>query len=155
MKIIKAVIAFIGILWGGMSGGQGKQAGKSPRRFGIPLIGSMFALSVGWRWKYLAFLLFIPILSIGYGVDSILGNICFHNETMIRVIYALLLSTPFAVFGALRWSMAAGLLVVAFQIQAGSLGYTPWFGDFLVEDIVRYSILAGLIIFNVLKDSTE
>jgi len=144
MKWVKAIFGFLGVLWGGLSGGQGKQGGKAPRRFGIPAI----CLLIGWP---VGLLLAIP-LSIGYGVDSILGNWLGNIEWLIRVVYALLLSLPFLFFGLWRWVWAAILLVVAFQVQAGSLGHLNAFGDILIEDIVRYGTLGGLIIFNVLSN---
>jgi hypothetical protein len=102
MKWIKAIIAWFGIVISGMAGGQGKLGGKAPRRFGIPAIAIFTGWSFGWSWKYLAFLLLIPLLSMGYGVDSHLGAICGHIEWLIRLVYALLLSLPFFIFGLWR-----------------------------------------------------
>lgn len=150
MRLIKSVVAFFAMLWGGLSGGQGKQAGKAPRRFGVPAFAIGFGLSIKWSWKYLAFLLFVPILSLGYGVDSQLGSFCGHIEWLIRLVYALLLSLPFYIFGLWRGVIASLLLCSAFQVYAGSLGNISWLGDILIEDICRYSVLAGLVIFNVL-----
>ena len=41
-----------------------------------------------------------------------------------------------------------------FAVRAGSLGHIPWFGDLLIEDIIRYGVLAILIIFNTLSPRT-
>ena len=150
MKILKAILAFFGMLFAGMAGGQGKTGGKAPRRFGLPSIALLFGWSMGWNWRYLAFLLLIPILCIGYGGNSVLGAFVGHIEWLIRVVYALLLSIPFYVFTWKRGVVASILLIIAFAIRAGSLGYISWFGDILIEDIFRYGVLSGLVIFNVL-----
>jgi hypothetical protein len=150
MSAIKAILTWIiGVLFG-MQGGQGKIGGKSLRRFGLPILATGYALSVRWDWRYLAFLLFIPVLCLGYGVDSHLGAILGHVEWLIRAVYATLLSLPFFAFGWRRWLMAVICLIVAFQIHAGSLGQIPYFGDFLIEDLIRYGTLMALVIFNVL-----
>ena len=149
MKALKAIIAFISGTILGMMGGQGKIGGKSTRRFGLPAVIQGYCFSIGWSWKYLAFLFFIPILSMGYGVDSQIGALCGHVEWLIRLVYAILLSIPFAIFGLLRWVSSAILLAIAFQVQAGSIGQLAWFGDVLIEDIIRYGTLMALVIFNV------
>lgn len=146
MKIIKAIFAFIGILFGGMSGGQGKIGGKAPRRFGVPGIASIYAFFSGLGWRSLAFLLWIPILSLGYGVDSVLGAFLGHCEPLIRAVYGVLVSIPLLVFGIRKWAIAVVLLVIAYSIHAGSLGNISWFGDILVEDIVRFSMIGCLVI---------
>lgn len=150
MKILKAILAFFGMLFTGMAGGQGKTGGKAPRRFGLPSIALLFGWSTGWNWRYLAFLLFIPVLCIGYGPNSVLGAFVGHIEWLIRILYAILLSIPFYVFTWKRGVVAGILLVIAFAIRAGSIGYISWFGDILVEDIFRYGVLSGLVVFNVL-----
>lgn len=146
---MKSLIAFVLAVFSGMQGGQGRIGGKSLRRFGFPVISLGYGASMGWQWKYLAFLLFCPVLIMGYGVDSQLGAFCFHIEWLIRFVYAILLGIPFVVFGLWRWTIATSLLILAFQIHAGSAGNIGWFGDFLIEDAIRYSILFGLVIFNV------
>ena len=151
MKWIKAITAWFGMVIAGMAGGQGKTGGKAPRRFGIPAIAIFTGWSFGWSWKYLAFLLLIPLLSMGYGVDSQLGAICGHIEWLIRLVYALLLSLPFYVFGWLRGVVASVALVIAFQLSLPSLGHISWFGDLLGDDIVRYGVLGALVIFNIMK----
>lgn len=153
MNIIKAILAFFGMVITAMAGGQGKWiGGKAQRRFVAPSIATVFAFSIKLRWKYLAFLLWIPIFSIGYGVDSQLGALCFHIEWLIRLVYAILIAIPFAVMGILRLVIASILLVIAFQVQAGSIGFIPGFGDILIEDVVRYGTWALLVIVNVLTD---
>jgi hypothetical protein len=144
MKWIKAIIAWVGIVVSGMYGGQ---KNKAVRRFGIPAI----CLLIGWP---IGLLLVLP-LSMGYGVDSVLGAWLGHIEWLIRLVYALLLSLPFAFFGLRRWVFASILLVIAFQIQAGSLGRISFFGDILVEDVIRYGILGLLIVWNVLFNKTR
>lgn len=143
MKWLKAILGFLGILWGGISGGQGKQLGKAPRRFGIPLICLLIGFPAG--------VLFVIPLSMGYGVDSVLGDWLWHIEWLIRLVFALILSLPFYFAGLWRGVWASVLLVIAFQIHAGSLGYTAGFGDWLIEDLIRYGTLGALVIFNILK----
>lgn len=152
MNILKSVLAFIGMLWGGMSGGQGKQGGKAPRRFIAPAIATGFAFSFRFRWKYLMFLLWIPIFSLGYGVDSHLGSWLGHTEWLIRAVYASLVAVPFAVFGLWRAIAAWLALVTAFAVRAGSMGFIGGFGDILIEDICRYGVWALCVILNVLFD---
>jgi len=151
MNILKAIGAFFGMLLMGMMGGQGKIGGKNTRRWGLPAIATWFAVSWdGFQWKDLVYLLFIPILMLGYGQNSHLYNICFSSDTITRVVYALLLALPFLFWGWIRAVIAGVSLIIAFQVHAGSLGSTSWFGDFLIEDICRYSTLALLVIGNTI-----
>lgn len=149
MNIIKAIFAVITGVLAGMYGGQ---KNKAVRRFGIPVIATGFALSIRFRWKYLAFLLFIPVLIMGYGVDSDLGALVGYNEVLIRLLYAVLLSTPFYFFSWRRGLVASVFLIIAFSIRAGSLWHNNWMGDWLIEDICRYSTLMVLVVINVLFD---
>lgn len=146
--LIKATIAWICMTLAGMRGGQ---KDKAWRRVGLPAIAIGAGWSFSWSWKYLAFLLFVPILCLGYGVDSQLYNWMWQIEWLTRAVYAFLLSLPFFVFGLRRGIVAGILLILAFQIHAGSLGNIGWFGDILIEDILRYGTLAGLVLFNVMK----
>jgi len=148
MNIIKAIFSWLSMTLAGMYGGQ---KNKAVRRFALPGLAIFTGWSFGWSWKYLAFLLFIPVLILGYGEHSKLYFILFESDTIVRIVYAILLSLPFFVFGWLRWIIACALLVLAFQVHAGSLGNVSWFGDFLKEDIVRYGTLSALIIFNCWK----
>lgn len=148
LKNIMAVFAWLGMVIGGMFGGQKE---KSVRRFGVPTLATGFAIGWnGFQWKDLAFLLLIPILVMGYGDKSIIGNLVGHIDWLVRLIYSFLLSLPFLFFGLTRWIISAILLIVAFQIHAGSLGHTNWFGDFLVEDILRYGALATAVLLCVI-----
>lgn len=143
MKIIKAIFLFFWTIIAGMFGGQ---KNKSVRRFGIPLGAFFIALLQKMGWKSLVFLLLIPILCIGYGQDSFLGK--YFSDFLCRIIYGILLSIPFIFFGIKRWLFAFILLPIAFSIKAGSLG--TFLGmDILIEDIIRYSTLAILIIINI------
>ena len=129
----------------------GGQVEKGFRRFGIP--GSV-SLAVLWgvfikerakrpklAWSALAWLLCIPVLSMGYGVDSWLGKV-FKKDLTIRVAYAIILSLPFFVFervtGEPGWFIIPTVvsLIGAFQVRAGSLFQIGEF-DVLVEDVVR------------------
>jgi len=154
MKFLKWIGTIFGTMFLGMAGGQGKTGGKAPRRFGIPGMAFLASLGDGFQWRDLVFLLLIPVLVMGYGTNSILMA-WLGVEWLVRLVYALLLSVPFFLFGWRRGVFAAVLLAIAFQVQAGSLGHVSWFGDILIEDIVRYGILGVLIAFNlfVKKDS--
>jgi hypothetical protein len=148
MNILKAIFAFLGGLIAGMYGGQ---KNKAVRRFGLPVIATGFALSIRFKWQYLAFLLFIPILVMGYGEHSRLGALVGYNEVLIRLLYAVLLSTPFYVFGWRKGMIASVLLIIAFAIRAGTLGSFLGY-DILIEDICRYGTLMALVVVYVLTD---
>lgn len=150
--VIKAIVAWVSMTFLGMSGGQGKlPGGKNERRIGLPLVALGTAISFnGFKWQDLALLLLIPILCMGYGVDSQLGAVLGHCEWLIRFVYAFLLSLPFLFYGKLKWFISSVLLVIAFQIHAGSLGFISWFGDVLKEDIVRYGTLSAVILGNIM-----
>lgn len=147
MKIFKAILAFIGMVFSGLWGGQ---KNKAVRRFGIPGIALFTGFSFGWSWRYLAFLLFVPVLCLGYGVDSVLGGFLGHTEWLIRAVYASMLSVPFVFWGWRRWAFACVALIVAFQIHAGSIASFNGF-DILIEDLIRYSTLGGLILYSIIK----
>lgn len=145
MKLIKWIVTIIGTMFAGMFGGQKE---KGVRRFGIP----GFAVIMAWfsgkfKWKHLSFLLFIPILIMGYGENSILMKFL-HNEILVRLAYGLFLSLPFLFFGLIRWLIASVSLVIAFAIRADSLGQI-WGMDILIEDIVRYGVLGVNIAINI------
>ena len=146
-NIFKWIATIFSITIAGMYGGQ---KNKGTRRFGIPGIAFITALFSGLKWRSLAFLLLIPILVMGYGENSILMGFL-GVEWLVRLVYALLLSLPFFLFSWRRGLIASVLLIGAFQIHAGSLGHISWFGDLLIEDIVRYSVLGSLIAFNIFK----
>ena len=137
------VVEWLGIVISGMVGGQ---KSKPVRRFGIPSIAIWTAWSKGRGWRCLAFLLLIPTLCMGYGVDSVLGAVVGHTEWLIRLVYALLLSIPFYFFGKWRGILASVSLSIAFAIRAGSLGSIGGF-DLLIEDLIRYGVLGLLVIF--------
>ena len=146
-NIFKLIFGFLAMVFGGLQGGQGKIGGKNLRRYGMPLMAATTAVAFdGFQWKDLVFLLCIPVLAMGYGVDSYLGAILWHIEWLIRLSYAILLSLPFLFYGLLRWSICAALLILVFQIHAGSLGRISWFGDILIEDLVRYGMWASMVI---------
>jgi len=152
MNILKSILAFLGMLLGGMAGGQGKLGGKAPRRFFAPLVALGFGASIKFRWKYLVFLSWIVIFSMGYGVDSDIFRICMSNETLTRIVYAVLVATPFFVFGWFKALLSMAAIVIAFQVRAGSIGNIGWFGDLLIEDMARYGVWAICVIVNVLTD---
>ena len=146
-KIIKVIFTAIGIMIAGMFGGQKE---KGARRFGIPGIAILASLGKKFRWKHLAFLLFIPVLCLGYGQDSIFMRFL-HCDFLVRIVYGMLLSIPFIFFGLRRWFCALVFLPIAFSIHAGSLGHIGGM-DILIEDIIRYGALGVLVAFNIFFD---
>ena len=116
----------------GMAGGQGK---KYLRRIALPIVAALTT-------KQLYLLLYIPILAIGYGQNSVLMGFL-GGDSLVRVVYAVLLSIPLVFRG--KWVIPTICLIAAFQVRAGSLGH---FGDFdiLIEDIVRYGTLSFFIL---------
>lgn len=140
MKWIKAIITFLFTMIAGMFGGQKE---KGARRFGI----AGFSVAMNWKRGW-PLLFLIPVLISGYGEKSILMKFI-QIELLVRVAYALLLSLPFYFYGLWRGVIASIALIVAFQIHGGSLGHAEWFGDFLVEDMIRYGVLGILIAFNL------
>ena len=145
MKWLKAIITVFGTAFLGMAGGQSKIGGKGTRRFGI----SGLALAMdGLGKRSWPLILLVPVLIMGYGDKSILMG-WIGSEFLVRVAYGALLSLPFLFYGLKRWMVACIALVIAFQIIAGSVGYVSWFGDILIEDIVRYGVLGILIAFNL------
>ena len=140
IRIIKAIITFLGTMFLGMYGGQRQ---KSARRFGIAGLSVAMDWKRGWPMIFL-----IPILIAGYGENSILMQ-HIGNETLVRLTYAFLLAIPFALYGLLRVISAFILLGIAFQVRSGSLGHLDWFGDILIEDMFRYGTLGSLIAFNL------
>ena len=145
-KLIKKIIQIITITFLGMYGGQKK---KATRRFGIPFF-SFFIKLKELKLKSLAFLLLIPILCMGYGVNSFLMNIL-NNDTLVRIVYGALLSLPFMFFGIRKWLISLISLVIAFNIRAGCL-FTIGDFDLLWEDFVRYSTLGILIVFLIYSE---
>jgi hypothetical protein len=144
LKAFKAIITAFGITVAGMAGGQGKLGGKAPRRFGI----SAIALLSGGIKRGWPFLLFLPVLIMGYGENSVLMGLL-NADWLVRIVYGLLLSLPFFFFGWRRGAFALVLLPIAFSIRAGSFGHVGWFGDVLIGDIIRYGALGGLVSFNI------
>lgn len=141
MKIIKAIIVILGTTFLGMFGGQRE---KGARRFGIPSLAVVLDYKRNWPFVLLA-----PVLILGYGEKSVLMGLI-HNEVLVRLSYSTLLSLPTLFFGVRRWIVSAILLGIVFQVHAGSVGYVSWFGDILVEDIVRYSTLGCIIAYNMI-----
>ncbi|HOX54632.1 MAG TPA: hypothetical protein PLC32_04215 [Candidatus Omnitrophota bacterium] len=97
MKIfnwIKAVFTALSIMIAGCLGGQ---KNKGVRRYGIPGIAILASLGKKFRFKHLAFLLFIPVLVMGYGENSILMN-WLRSDFLVRIVYGVLLSIPFIFF---------------------------------------------------------
>lgn len=152
--MLYALPFIIMVLW--LIGGQ---INKGARRFGVPGITVMVSL---WRVFYsskkrhprfalatLAWLLCIPVLCVGYGIDSWFARV-FKKELTIRIVYAIILSIPFLVFermvGEPWWFIAPTLisLIGAFQVRARSLFHIGKF-DVLIEDIARSLVFGGLV----------
>jgi hypothetical protein len=147
MKYLKAIISWIGMVIAGMWGGQ---RDKAVRRQGVPSIAIATGWSFGWRWQYLGFIWLAIILTMGYGVDSKLGELLGHTEWLIRLVYGLLLSLPFYLFGLWRGLIASCALILAYSIHAGRLcGFMGY--DILIEDLVRFGVLGALVIINIIK----
>lgn len=147
MKWLKHFFSACWIAVLGMAGGQGHLGGKTSRRFGIPV----FILAMGnFSKKTFPFLLLMPLLAMGYGESSWLASYV-RQEWLLRAVYAFMLALPFLFFGIKRWGIATLFLIAAFQVRAGSLGHIGWFGDLLIEDIVRYGTLGILITVNLFK----
>lgn len=142
---MRKLLTLISITFLGMFGGQTKGK-KAYRRYGIPLLAIATLLKYKWNWRYLGLLLLIPLLSMGYGVNSWLMALL-QDDTLVRIAYGLILGLPFFFFGWIRGIIACVSLAIAWSVRGGNLGYIEWFGDLLVEDIIRYSILGLNIIF--------
>lgn len=147
MKWIKVIAGWFGMVLAGLWGGQ---RDKAVRRFGLPGLAFLTAWRFdGFQWRDAAFLLLIPVLVLGYGENShLMGFI--GNEIAVRAVYAALLSLPFYFYGWRRGLFASVALIAAFQVMAGSLGRVGPF-DILIEDLVRYGVLAGLIAYNIIR----
>ena len=142
MKWLKSIMTVIGITITGMWGGQ---RNKAVRRAGVPIL----ALTAGgFSRRAWPLALLMPLLSIGYGESSWLA-LYLHQGWLVRGVYACMLSGPFLFYGIKRWGISALLLGIVFQVHAGNLGHIGWFGDILVEDILRYGVLGGLAAFNL------
>lgn len=151
--MIYAIPPVFVILW--LIGGQ---INKAARRYALP--GLAAAMAVGGQllkdkkrwWLGLVVLLYIPILSIGYGVDSIFGRV-FKREWAIRLAYAIVCCVPMltiTIFTQQWWKLAISTLAVlgAFQVRAGTLfrigGY-----DVLIEDLVRSFVLGSAVAWSL------
>ena len=148
LKWIKRIFTVISVTLMGMAGGQ-KGITKGVRRFGIPGLATLLGFFSKNKKKAWAFTLLIPILCIGYGENSFLMGI-FNSDFIVRIVYGLLISIPFIVFGITKWLFTALSLMIAFSIRAGSLGSIGGF-DVLVEDICRYLTLGFWIAYNTIK----
>ena len=147
----------ITILW--LIGGQ---ISKGARRYGVP--GATLALlfiqllktnkkEMKQCLKYLIFLLLIPALTVGYGINSHLMK-WLKREWLVRVAYATMLSVPLLVYALVagqvwKYPVILALLIGAFQVRADKLGTIGDSFDILVEDIVRSLTLGGAIVWLV------
>lgn len=147
------------VLW--MIGGQ---INKGVRRFGIPgtsMIGAVF-----WRLtdgekksfketsKLLVLLLLIPVLVMGYGINSKLMKI-FKKDLTVRIAYAIMVSIPLGIYAIItpnpfwKYPIITTSLIVAFQVRAGSLSKIGVY-DVLIEDMVRGLVLGYSLIWLII-----
>lgn len=146
------------LLW--MLGGQ---INKGLRRFGVPaisLIGIYIRIISKWSkigsknwWRGWLILLYIPILSTGYGVDSCLMKI-FKKDWLVRIMYGLFLALPQVLYCLIVGKYVLLLipligLPVICSIRGGSLGKVGKY-DLLIEDVLR-GFFFGQTILWVLK----
>lgn len=134
--MIWLIVPYVTIMW--LLGGQ---LAKIIRPTAIPL----GIVAIGALWGIyglvapLPALLYGGILTIGYGEDSKLMK-WLHNETMVRLVYALLCCIPVALMCWLTWQpwklWGCLLIITAFQIRAGRLGKIGKY-DILIPDIAR------------------
>lgn len=150
--MIWVLVPCVVVMW--MVGGQFE---KGVRRFGIPgtvtlvaFIEALLAKEAGAQegeqekqagWKGLLFLLMIPVLAMGYGVNSAIMRVC-QVDWLVRIVYASLLAGVLDVEAIVThdpwWLMVLYHVVLpaAFSVRAGSLGKVgKW--DVLAEDIIR------------------
>lgn len=142
----------VAVLW--MIGGQ---LIKGVRRFGVPGLTLMVALIDKWKkekkdWAVLVFVLLIPVLCMGYGVNSFLMKI-FKKDWIVRVAYAIILSLPFLAYTLLspqytllQYGIITVSLIGAFQVRAGTLAKIGKY-DILIEDIIRGLTLGGALLW--------
>lgn len=136
----------------------GGQINKGVRRFGMPLTTTALgAISLLKRkdkqwWVALFILLYIPILSIGYGVDSVLGKWLGGREWLIRLLYALVCCVPLLmiqIFVQDWWKLAIMLpmIVGSFQVRAGGVKVGNY--DLLWEDVIRSLVLGSCVAWSL------
>ena len=125
----------------------GGQIDKGFRRFGVPGVAAIGVLVKKIReekkraWMAVLLFLLIPLLCMGYGVDSWLVKI-FKKEWTVRLVYGTIVSTGACglviVVNSFCWSLIAYWLVAVavFQIRGGKL-FTIGKFDLLVEDLAR------------------
>ena len=140
---VKGIFTSISVAILGMAGGQGKLGGKGSRRFGI----TVTSIIAGGK-RALPLLILPAILCAGYGENSVFMA-WFNTDSVVRLFYGCFLALPFLFYGFKRFLFAGIILMGAFSIRAGSLGYISWFGDVLVEDLCRYGCLGLLISYNL------
>ena len=135
MSLELLIIPVVTIL--GMMGGQG-MLGKTPRRYGVPIASLLVAIKKK-KYKSLFFVIWMVLLSMGYGIDSKLAKV-FKKDWIVRIAYGLLLSVPLIALGSWYGIVA---LPLAFSIRAG--GFKIWKYDWLWEDFIRYLTLGVLV----------
>lgn len=140
--IFISVLTMLGVtclyMWGG-------QHMKIIRRFGVPafatLMSSMKQTKSDKRWiKYLILALLLPILSLGYGDNSVF-KIYLKYDWAVRIAVGLIMGSPFTLIG-LWW--APVIMAGAFSVRAG--GGHLWGKDFLWEDLARALTLSACIV---------
>lgn len=148
-----AILPVFMVLW--LVGGQ---INKAARRYAAPLLATTLAL--GYRylrrrdkwWVGALILLYIPILSLGYGTDSWLRKVV-RAEWVVRLVYALACCVPLGIIALctghyIRLVIAAFAVVSVFQIRAGRLFSLGNF-EVLVEDLARSLVLGSSIAWSL------
>jgi hypothetical protein len=166
--VIYALPYVIMILW--CIGGQWE---LGARRYGVPTIAT-FAVVLfrtgkpSERWRALVLLLLIPILCVGYGINSALMHLVERivpresfrtKDLIIRILYAIMLSLPIGIYAQITHSMYKYPIIVIALIGA-FLVKSEWFGslqsrlkigsfDIVIEDVVRSLTLGYAIVWLV------
>jgi len=128
------LITIILYLWGG-------QLQKWVRRIILPSAYTLWKLiqnpkiDKNYRWRSFFLLLLIPLLSMGYGIDSSLMKVL-KKEWLVRLAYATFLYIPFALMSVPIWGLIA--LILAFQVRIDKSIADFYKGyDIIYDDIVR------------------
>jgi len=157
--MINALPFGIMVLW--LIGGQ---VAKGARRYGVPSLTLILVLLEQFRKGIkdnkkkaitaLLFILAVPILSMGYGVNSWIMKLL-KREWLVRLVYALTLSLPLIIYGIINSAgistliLCPSLIISSFQLRAGKLFSIGDF-DILVEDIAR-SLAFGFSVLFLIK----
>lgn len=131
----------------------GGQVNKALRRFALPTtlavlsVARIFLKDTKRWWLGLLILLYIPILSIGYGIDSALGKLLGGKEWLVRLVYGFACALPVLIILVIThmWYKIACIpvLIGVFELRLGSIKIGNY--DLLLEDLVRATTLGACI----------